>query len=146
MKRTKLNIVGHSTQAQLKKEIQATLRTLVILRDGGCILRHYPETGKCGSRSTKSGEMILQAEHLNTRARAISFSDSRLVVCLCERHHIFWKPQYSDHYNEIVKKHIGPERTKLWDRVKNDYKTYKIDLALELIGLKKEIKDLLKQP
>lgn len=144
MKRTKLNIVGHSTQAQLKKEIQETLRTLVILRDGGCILRHYPETGKCGSRQTKSGELILQAEHLNTRARAISFSDSRLVVCLCERHHIFWKPQFSDEYYKIVKKHIGKTRTKLLEAVQNDYKTYKVDLALELIGLKKEVKALLK--
>ncbi len=132
LKRTKIRLVGHSTTSELKKEIQAILRQIVIARDGGCILRFYPETGKC--------DQILQAEHLHSRSHAISFSDSRLIVCLCRRHHIFWKPQYSDIYYKIVRKHIGTIRSILLDRVQNDYTPHKVDLKLELIALKQELK------
>ena len=36
---------GKSEMAQAKQGIQAILRQIVIARDGGCILRHYPEAG-----------------------------------------------------------------------------------------------------
>ena len=39
MKRIKLKLVGHSTTAQLKQEIQRLVREIVMIRDGGCILR-----------------------------------------------------------------------------------------------------------
>jgi hypothetical protein len=48
----------------------------VIQRDGGCVFRFYPEAGACGSRPTKDGYLILQFDHLNTRARNISFGKS----------------------------------------------------------------------
>jgi len=42
-KRSKLRVVGHSTTAEIKQEIQSILRQIVIRRDGGCILRHYQD-------------------------------------------------------------------------------------------------------
>lgn len=140
MRRTRLRVAGVSDSAQLKREIQAELRNLAIKRDGGCILRHYPQTGSCGAYKA-NGELILQAEHLHTRANMASFADSRLVVCLCQRHHIFWKPQHADEYYQIVKEHIGPERTKLLEAVQQDRKPHKVDLKLSLIALKQELRD-----
>lgn len=141
LKRTKLRLAGHSTTADLKKEIQALLRQIVIKRDEGCILRNYPSTGQCGGYR-KDGELILQAEHLHTRSNAASFSDSRLVVCLCSRHHIFYKPQHADEYYQVVRKHIGTIRSLLLDRVQQDYSPHKVDLKMELIALKQEFKKL----
>ena len=148
MKRTKLRLVGHSSQAELKREIQAILREIVILRDGGCILRNYeneltPQYRQCGGYR-QDGELILQAEHLHSRSNANSFSDSRLVICLCQRHHIYYKPQHADEYYRLVKKHIGKTRTKLLEAVQADHKPYKVDLKLELLALKKELHDLQK--
>jgi len=141
LRRTKLRVVGHSTALELKRDIQAILRQIVIKRDGGCILRHYPESGACGGRRN-DGELILQAEHLHTRANSASYADHRLVVCLCQRHHIYWKPQYSDTYYEIVREHIGPERTKLLDAVKNDHRPHKMDWKLEKLALEQELKKI----
>ena len=142
MKRIKL--AGHPTTKDLKKEIQATLRQIVIKRDGGCILRHYKDDivsqyRECGP-FRNDGELILQAEHLHSRANASSFSDSRLVVCLCQKHHGYYKPQYSVQYYEIVRKHIGPACSALLDKVQHDFTPHKIDLKLELISLKQELK------
>ena len=145
MKRSKLRVAGISDSAELKRQIQAELRAIVIQRDGGCFLRHYSTSGMCGSRQTKDGHLILQAEHLHTRERAISYADSRLVVCICERHHIFWKPQHSAEYNEFARDFIGPERSALWDRVKADHRPYPMhasDWKITLIGLQQEKKNL----
>lgn len=134
MKRTKLRMRGVSDSSVLKEKIQAKLRDVVIARDGGCILRDYPEAGKC--------DLIKQAEHLNTRSRMISFADSRLAVCLCRRHHIFWKPTHSLRYWQIIEEQIGPKRWDLLQRVMKDYRTHKVDLKLELLGLEKELRSL----
>ncbi len=144
MRRTRLHVVGHSTTSENKKEIQRLLREIVIKRDGGCFLRNFqneitPKYINCGGLR-KDGGLILQAEHLHTRSNANSFSDSRLVVCCCQRHHIYYKPQHSDEYNGLAKKFIGAERTELWDRVKNDHKPYKVDLKLEILALEQELK------
>jgi len=93
-----------------------------IQRDRGCIFRHYPEAGACGGYR-KDGALILQADHLNTRARNISYGDVRLAVCACQRHHIFWKPQHPDG------EHIGPERSALLDRVIADQTPYRFFLS-----------------
>lgn len=142
LKRTKLRLVGHSTSAEQKREIQALLREIVIKRDGGCVLRDYAETGKCGGYGSKSGKLILQFEHLHSRSHSISFGDSRLGVLLCQRHHIFWKPQYSQRYWEIIEEVIGPTRWDLLQKVRNDHKPYKMDWKLVILGLKKELNDL----
>lgn len=137
-RKTKIRIKGVSDTHDLKEEIQATARAIVIKRDGGCVLRHYPKTGLCGAYK-KNGELILQAEHLNTRARMATFADTRLIVCLCQRHHIYWKPQHADEYFKLIKEIIGKERSALLERVQNDYKAHKVDLKLELLALKKEL-------
>ncbi len=147
-RKTKLRVVGHSTTTELKNEIQAMLRKIVIKRDGGCFLRHYkgkiqPQYMNCGGYRN-DGELILQAEHLHSRSNANSFSDSRLVVCCCQRHHIYYKPQYSDEYNSLAREFIGEERSKLWDSVKADRSPHKVDLKLELLALKQEYEEIAK--
>ena len=117
------------------------MNAIVRVRDGGCILRHYGKTGKCGG-FRKDGGLILQAEHLHTRANAASYSDSRLVVCLCKYHHIFWKPQYSSEYWQIVERHIGMDRTALLHRVQEDDRPHKMDWKMEELALKQELKEL----
>lgn len=147
MKRTKLRVAGHSTSTELKKEIQAMLRQIVMARDGGCIFRHYendivPQYKYCGGFK-KSGELILQAEHLNSRSNMISFADSRLAICICPRHHLFYKPQFSDEFYRIARRHIGKERSDLLTRVQEDRSPHKVDLKLELLALTQEYKKLL---
>src|SRR5713226_824439 len=48
MKRTPLLQSSKSPVALCKARIQASLREITIKRDGGCVLRHYPEAGNCG--------------------------------------------------------------------------------------------------
>ena len=136
----RLRVVGHSPAAEIKREIQRILRLLVIKRDGGCILRDYPQTGVCGGYA-KNGELIYQAEHLHTRSNAASFACLDLVVCLCQRHHIYYKPQHADEYYQIVKKHIGEKRSKLLKAVQEDRKAHKIDWKLQLFGLQLKLED-----
>lgn len=146
LRRTKLRVKGISTTTELKDEIQAVLREIVILRDGGCFLRHFknriqPKYYNCGGYR-KDGELILQAEHLHSRSNAISFSDSRLVVCICRNHHIFYKKQYGTEYDKFAREFIGPSRARLWDAVVAYRSPYKVDLKSELLGLKNELKKL----
>jgi hypothetical protein len=127
---------GVSETSVLKEQIQAELRRIVIARDEGCWLRFYPESGAC-SGFTKDGVLILQAEHLHTRENSASYADPRLVVCICRHHHINWKPQYSSLYNKMAEDFIGPARTALWHRVRDDHSPHhRIDWKLELLALK----------
>lgn len=144
LRRTRLRVAGTSSTSELKREAQSILRAIVISRDKGCILRNYenelnPQYRECGGYR-KDGEMILQAEHLHTRSNASSFADTRLVICLCQRHHIYYKPQHSDEYYRIVRKHIGKERSDLLDRVQQDRSPHKQDLRLDILALKQELK------
>jgi len=144
MKRSRIRLAGKSDTATLKKEIQALLRQIVIKRDGGCFLRNYkskitPQYVNCGGYRN-DGELILQAEHLHTRGNASSFSDTRLVVCVCQRHHIYYKPQHSAEYNELAREFIGKKNAQLWDRVKEDRMAHKVDLRLEKLALEKELR------
>lgn len=139
LKRTKLRVVGHSTTAEIKREIQALLRQISIYRDGGCVFRNYPESGACGCRR-KDGELILQFDHLHSRTHAISFSDSRLGICVCKRHHFYFKKQYPALYEKIAREVIGKKRCKLLDAVREDRRPYKVDLKLEKLALEQELK------
>ncbi len=139
MKRTKLRVVGHSSSSELKAEIQALLRKSAIKRDKTCVLADYPETGACGSH-TKSGNLILQAEHLNSRSNTATFGDMRNIVLLCQRHHIYWKPQNSELYWKLIKEIIGKERWAWYQRAKEDRRAYKIDLQLVKLGLEQDLK------
>lgn len=128
MRKTPLNKIGKSEVTKCKLRIQALLRKMAIIRDGGCILRHYEEAGQCGGYGKVSGELILQAEHLNTRERNISFGDMRNIVCLCQHHHGYFKPQYSLIYWDLVRRHIGEDRWAWLQRVIKDRKSYPMGL------------------
>lgn len=144
LKRTRLRIAGVSDTATLKKEIQSLLREIVIIRDGGCVLRDSPLAGSCGGYG-KSEKIILQGEHLVTRSNSASFADTRNIVCLCMYHHIFWKKQHSQIYWELIEGIIGPTR---WDYVRkiqkenSAHKTYKVDLKLCKIALEQELREI----
>lgn len=92
--------------AQAKVRIQARIREIVIARDGGCVLRHYPEAGPCACRKS-DGSLILQAEHLVTRAASRYYADLRNVVCLCKYHHFFFKKRQGLTYWTLIRRHLG---------------------------------------
>lgn len=142
-RRTGLRMRGVSDSSVLKEQIQEMLRKVVIKRDKGCILRDYKEAGMCGPRR-KDGELVLQAEHLNGRSNMVSFADSRNCVCLCQRHHIYWKPQNSKRYWEIIEESIGPNRWEMIEDWMDDRKPHKVDLKLALLVLLKEYQSLKK--
>jgi hypothetical protein len=126
--RSRLRIQSDDDSAEVKRRIQAFLRECVIIRDGGCVLRLYPESGACGG-CRNDGQLILQAEHLVTRSNSVSYGDLRNIVCLCQRHHGFFKPQYSRLYWELIERHIGPERWAWIKRVEADRRPYRFYLA-----------------
>lgn len=132
LKRTPLRKVGKSPTALIKKDIQALLRQIVILRDKGCVLNKY--LGNCNE--------VLQAEHLVTRSATNYFGDTRNVVCLCSYHHIFWKPQHSRLYWELIEKHLGKDKWAWFKRAEADNRPYKVDLKLVKLGLENELKKL----
>lgn len=131
MKKTPLRKVGKSTAAVMKRRIQALLRQIVIQRDGGCIFRIV--LGNCNE--------TLQAEHLITRSNSSTFGDTRNIVCLCQYHHIFWKPQHSRLYWELIEKHLGPQRW-AWVKLAEDLARYahKVDWRLVELGLQQELR------
>lgn len=138
LRRTKgLRMRGVSDSSVLRERIQAKLREAVIKRDKVCLLSGYPETGKCNQ--------VMQCEHLISRSESSSFADLRNVVLLCSRHHIFWKPQNSLRYWEIIEEMIGPER---WDWIQkmrkeqSAHRSVKIDWKLELLALESQIKKM----
>lgn len=141
LKRSKLRLVGKSSSTDLKKEIQALLREIGIIRDGGCVLRHYPVSGKCGGYRN-DGNLILQAEHLNSRSNTATFGDMRNIVILCQRHHIYFKPQSSSIYWELIERHIGKERWEWFKRARDDKRHYKVDLLLIKLALEQDLKKL----
>lgn len=144
LKRTKLHVAGHSDTAIDKKEIQRLLREIVILRDKKCILygiRCYHEFGIT--------DVVWQAEHLVERSNAATFSDTRLVVLVCRNCHGWkhFKKSNHDQYDIWVKSKLSPERVKLWERCEQDlhaHRTTKVDLKLEIVALKQEYENTLK--
>lgn len=138
---TTIRIKAHSTTTEQRDEVQRLLREICIKRDKTCLLSFYPETGLCGPQK-KDGHLVLQAEHLNSRQNSISFADSRNVVLLCQRHHIYWKPQHSKRYWEIIEEVIGPNRWEWLEEVQDfaaSHRTYKLDYKLAIIALKQEL-------
>lgn len=145
MKRSKLNIKGHSTTTQKKDEIQYLVREIVIKRDGGCIFRKEKDHVCTGF--AKDGHLILQADHLLSRSNSATFADTRLIVCVCKGIH-GWKSTNSElrkkEYDERVKKLISKDRVKLWERCEKDvhaHKTQKMDWSMEILNLKNELKN-----
>ena len=149
MKRTRLNKKSKSPVAQAKDRIQALCRAIAIKRDGGCILEPYQ--GKDGipycNGYTRDGDLILQFDHLHSRINNISFGEPRLGVTVCKGHHTWKTFRAKEPYDELVRTIIGPERCKLWDRVKKDTRPYHMteyDWGNLELGLKQELADLTK--
>ncbi len=111
-------------------------------RDQGCILR--AERG-CGGELGAIG-VVLQADHLITRANSATYADSRLVVCCCRKCH-FWKSVGSNmrkaQYDDLVKSILPESRVKLWERCEKESwrpsKKGKADWALAIVALKQEL-------
>jgi hypothetical protein len=153
-KRTPLRQKGQSEAARIKDSIQALLRAIVIIRDGGCILRHVQGYGipYCNGY-TKDGQLILQFDHLVTRSNSESYADGRLGVCICQGHH-GWKSvgnnQRKQEYDALVRSLLPKDRVELWDRCEAerprsytrkgayDWKLEEAALRVELAKLQKE--------
>jgi hypothetical protein len=139
MKRSYLKRKSKSETALLKDEIQATVRKIVIKRDGGCILR---DIRHCNGLPDTPG-VVLQADHLISRSHAGTFADPRLIVCVCRSCH-GWKSLGSNlrkaEYDRLVRTILPPDRVALWDRAEqNSWKPSKVDWKLELIALKQQL-------
>lgn len=139
-KRTKIRVKGHSTTTEDKDEIQRLVREIVMIRDGGCILR---KSRHCGGELNTQG-VVIQADHLITRSNSATYADTRLIVCLCKGCH-GWKHWNEKEYDLLVKKILPKERVSLWERCeesKHSHKTTKMDWKLEILALKRELKTL----
>jgi hypothetical protein len=74
----RIRVAGVSDTAELKKEVQALVRDIVIIRDGGCLLADKTHLfssfnlPQCGGYR-KDGELILQADHLISRGNSATF-------------------------------------------------------------------------
>lgn len=108
-----LATLGKSDTAKTKQRIQALLRSIVIARDGGCILRNIRHCT----------DTVWQADHLITRANSATYGDSRLVVCVCRSCHA-WKSLGSNmhkaEYDYLVSTLLPPDRVVLWDRCEKE--------------------------
>src|SRR4051812_1581903 len=113
-----------SESAVAKESIQALLRAIVIIVDGGCVLRHYPVAGPCSGWNS-NGDLILQAEHLVTRGNSISYGDLRNIVCLCRDHHLSFKPTSGRLYWELIEGYVGAERWKWIKAVEAEERAHK---------------------
>src|SRR6266481_491384 len=131
MKRSYIAKLGKSDFSKTKRRIQSLLRQIAILRDKNCVLNRYSITGAC------SGPF--QAEHLASRSISISYGDMRNIVLLCQRHHIFWKPQNSRMYWELIEQIIGPVRWNYIKLVEADKKPYKMDWLLVEVSLQHQL-------
>lgn len=141
-----------SETSKTKSRIQDLIRKIAIIRDGGCVLAPYQgqETIPYCNGYRSDGELVLQFDHLNSRAFNVSFADVRLGVTLCKGHH-GWKhftDRNTKQYNELIKSEvIEPERVKLWELVEADRKIYPMsshDWMKVEIGLKNDLEKLQK--
>ena len=133
MKRTPLSKFSPLPVAKLKRQVQSLVREIVIIRDKGCLLKGYKF--RCNE--------VLQADHLISRGRNVGFADTRLIICLCSAHHTAKTFDDTGVYEQLIKEKIGTERTKLWERVKRDTKSYPMtawDWSKVILGLKEELK------
>jgi len=139
---TKLRVVGHSEVSEIKQRIQDLLRAIVIIRDGGCFLR---ELRHCNGLPGIPG-VVLQADHLITRANSATFADLRLVVCVCRSCHA-WKSLGGNlrkaQYDARIKTLLSPERVALWEACEADSwrptRKYGTDWRLAELALQSEL-------
>jgi hypothetical protein len=140
--KSRIRVVGKSDTTEIKRNIQALLREIVIKRDGGCILRGVRY---CGGLPDVPG-VVLQADHLITRANSATYADSRLVVCVCRSCHA-WKSLGSNarkgQYDALVRTLLPHDRVALWDACEAEsWRPHPMrtnDWLLALIALKAEL-------
>jgi len=140
MKRSRLNLVGKSPVAKIKKDIQALLREIVIKRDKQCILFGI----KCQRKYGMEG-VVWQAEHLIERSNSATYADTRLVVLVCKNCHGWkhFKDSNKELYDIWVKEKLSPERVAHWNKCKQDsWRPSKVDWVLEKIALEQELRKL----
>jgi hypothetical protein len=135
--------VKAQSSSEVKKEIQKLLRQIVIIRDGGCIFRHYPEAGACSGWGSVSGELVIQADHISSRGNSLTYGLSQNVIGICAGHHGFWKKRHPALWAELTRKHIGEERFKQMVKLgsqtaRQSFTAY--DWGKVAIGLKAELK------
>ena len=121
-----------SEVSKLKKEIQRLVREIVIKRDGGCVLYKWRHCE----------DLVLQADHLITRANSATYDDTRLIVCLCRTCH-GWKHWHEREYNALVKTILDPKTVELWERCEQDSwkPTHRVsgDWRISIAALKQEL-------
>lgn len=146
---------GTSETSVLKEKIQELERKIVIIRDGGCVLRTLQGKSIQGvnipmcNGYRNDGEMILQADHLITRSNSGTFADTRLIVCLCKGHH-GWKSVGSnlrkEQYDTVLKTILPKDRLELWEEwERKKYEPYRMgatDWKMEIVNLECELKDI----
>ena len=131
-KYTRLKPQSSHPAVLLKQEIQSVLREIVIIRDGGCILRKLRHC--LGT--------VLQADHLITRGNSATYSDPRLVVCVCRDCH-YWKSWNKEQYDSIIRSILPKDRLDLWERcLRDSWRPVKMDWKKEIVGLKEILKNL----
>ena len=96
---------------------------------------------------TKAGELVLQADHLITRANSATYADTRLIVCVCKGHH-GWKKYHEREYNALLKERVlPPDRVALWDACERDswrpVRTSAYDWLKTEIALKQELTEIM---
>lgn len=142
-KKNMLRRTGKSESAKIKQEIQSVLRSIVMVRDGGCILR---DKRGCGAVLGHYG-VVFQADHLISRANSATYADSRLVVCVCKSCH-GWKSlggnRRKAEYDEMVKSILPPKTVALWEKAEKEswrpHRKYTADWKLALVALLEEYK------
>lgn len=131
---------GTSETSVLKENIQELLREIVMKRDNGCVLR---QVRHCGGELDTEG-VVIQCDHLLTRANSATYADSRLVVCLCVICH-GWKHFHKKEYDEVVKTVLSKKTIKLWDECEKDSwnatRKYSADWKVHIIQLKQELRN-----
>jgi hypothetical protein len=143
----KLKARASNETNDVKDRIQTLVREIVIKRDRTCILSDYGLFSGSGVPNcngyAKDGHLILQADHLVTRANSATYADTRLIVCVCKGHH-GWKKWNEARYNEIVRQLLPADRVALWDRAHEArYKPTRMftsDWMKEEVALKQELR------
>ena len=141
LKRGKLRLVGHSSTSELKREIQAILRQIALLRDKECVLM--------GIR--REHTKVMQYDHLITRANSATYADSRLGVLVCSGCHL-WKKWHKEEYDSLVRGVLlltgQKKRVKLWEECQKDSwrptPARTSDWKLAKLALEQELKELTK--
>ena len=137
-RKTPLHKKGKSDNTEIRDTIQSLLREIVMIRDGGCILRKYR---RCGG---EIGQVVIQADHLITRSNSATFADERLVVCLCKSCH-GWKHWHEKEYDALVKRILPKNRVELWEKCeleRQSHRAIKMNWILEIIHLRQVLKKL----